>query len=105
MVPLAQFFEAVAFSHETGIMKPELGAYVVVLERLGLNASACIFVGDGGSEELLGARRAGFGQVAFMRRFVSTNGLRNQAELEEFARQSDFSIDSLEDLCSRVSRP
>jgi putative hydrolase of the HAD superfamily len=101
--PLAAFFDVASFSHETGLMKPEPGAYSRVLERLGVTPSLSIFVGDGGSQELEGAKESGFGCVIFMKRFVARNGLRSKEELEEADRQADFTVDSFDELCRRAS--
>ncbi len=101
--PLAPFFEAATFSHRIGMMKPEPGAYLAILEALGLpDSSRCIYVGDGGSQELVGAKNIGFGQVIFMKKFVSRNGLRTEEELGEIATQGDLSVDSFEELCKVV---
>lgn len=66
--------------------------------KLGTSASQAACVGDGGSSELEGARKAGLGRVLFMRGFVSHNGLRNAAEFETFRRIADVSVDSLQEL-------
>ncbi len=101
--PLARFFEAVTFSHRIGMMKPEPGAYLAILRALGLSdSSKCAYVGDGGNRELVGAKSIGFGQVIFMRSFVSKNGLRSEEELGEIAAQSDLSVDSFDELCRVV---
>ena len=96
--PLSPFFEAACFSCVIGFQKPDRDSYRIVLEKLGTLASQGAYVGDGGSNELEGARKAGFGRVVFMRGFVSHNGLRNATELETFQRSSDISIDSLQEL-------
>ncbi|MCL6581441.1 MAG: HAD-IA family hydrolase, partial [Firmicutes bacterium] len=62
--PLRPYFDAVCLSYQTGHLKPHPEAYEAVLRRLNLEAAECAFVGDGGSGELEGARRAGFGLVA-----------------------------------------
>ena len=46
-------------------MKPHPESYATVLRALQLPAAQAAFVGDGGSDELAGARRAGFGLVVF----------------------------------------
>ena len=96
--PISSFFEAACFSCEIGYQKPDRESYRIVLEKLGTSASQGAYVGDGGSNELIGARKAGFGQIVFMRGFVSHNGLRNAAEIEMFQRSADVSIDSLQEL-------
>jgi len=57
--PLAPLFDAVVFSCECGAAKPEPGIYRQALAALALEAPACLFVGDGGSEEHRGAHEAG----------------------------------------------
>jgi putative hydrolase of the HAD superfamily len=96
--PLASSFDATAFSDEIGVMKPERKAYVVILRRLRLDAKVCAYVGDGGSQELIGAKGAGFRRVVFMKKFVSRNGMKNAEELQEIAGQADVSVDDFEDL-------
>lgn len=39
-------FDAIAISAEMGVMKPEPAAYQMVLQMLGLEASACVFIDD-----------------------------------------------------------
>lgn len=61
--PLADMFDVVAFSHEIGVCKPDPAAYLHVLDRLGVPAASAAYVGDGTSNELAGAKDAGFGLV------------------------------------------
>jgi len=56
-------FDVEVFSCEVGWVKPEPEIYRLCLERLGLEAADCIFVGDGGSNELDGAQAAGLRTV------------------------------------------
>jgi putative hydrolase of the HAD superfamily len=44
-------------------VKPEPAIFQLCLERLGLPAGSCLFVGDGGSNELSAARAAGLTTV------------------------------------------
>jgi putative hydrolase of the HAD superfamily len=101
--PLAKFFDATAFSHEIGVMKPEPDAYKRILGRLGTDPSRCTFVGDGGSQELAGAKEVGFRRVVLMKVFVSKNGLRTKEELEELSMQADFVADSFQGLCKMIT--
>ncbi len=96
--PLAEFFDATAFSCEIGAMKPEPSAYLTVLGRLDMEPWNCTFVGDGGSGELEGARKVGFGRVVQMRRFIARNGLRTKEELDEMASKADLHVDSFKEL-------
>lgn len=51
--------EATVFSWQEGVRKPALSLYRRVAELLGVDPSQCLYVGDGGSQELSGAERAG----------------------------------------------
>jgi putative hydrolase of the HAD superfamily len=53
--PLAAHFEVVALSHEIGACKPDPAAYGYVLSRLKVPAAGTAYVGDGSSDELVGA--------------------------------------------------
>ena len=63
--PLAGLFDAEIFSCQVGYVKPEPAIYEECLRRLGLVAGECMFVGDGGSNELQGARQVGLYSVFF----------------------------------------
>ena len=56
---LAQRVPEPVFSFAVGLAKPEPAIYSLALERLGVAAQAAVFVGDGESDELAGASRAG----------------------------------------------
>ena len=56
---LAACFDSAVFSCAVGYIKPEREIYLSVLADLGVPAGRCLFVGDGGNDELAGARRAG----------------------------------------------
>ena len=61
--PLAGLFDAEIFSCDIGWMKPDLEIYRACLDRMCLGADECLFVGDGGSDELIGAKSAGLTTV------------------------------------------
>lgn len=58
--PVAPLVDEVALSHEIGVCKPDRAAYRYVSSQLGVRANKAVYVGDGGSDELWGAREAGF---------------------------------------------
>jgi putative hydrolase of the HAD superfamily len=62
-LPIAVMFDALGFSCQLGVMKPEARAYLEVSHRLGVAPADCVFVGDGGSNELRGAREVGMTAV------------------------------------------
>ena len=61
--PLAARFDATAFSSEVGFLKPHPETYRIACERLGLAPRECLYVGDGGDNELTGAAAAGLHPV------------------------------------------
>jgi HAD superfamily hydrolase (TIGR01549 family) len=90
--PLAHLVDAVAFSYEIGAVKPDPAAYEAILGRLGVPARAAAYVGDGASNELIGARQAGFAMVilaaAAAKRF-------SPEHLPVLSDQSDFVLSTL----------
>lgn len=56
--PLAQYFDNTVFSCDVGYVKPDPRLYEIAKQSMG-DPSQCIFIGDGGHDELLGAHRAG----------------------------------------------
>ncbi len=56
---LFPFFDAPCLSWEVGGRKPDPAIYHECVKRLGVPAEACLYVGDGGSQELETAKRIG----------------------------------------------
>ncbi|MBR6474680.1 MAG: HAD-IA family hydrolase [Lachnospiraceae bacterium] len=56
---LYKYFDEVVLSYEVHMKKPDVCIYEKALKRLSLDANECLFVGDGGSNELEGAKNAG----------------------------------------------
>jgi putative hydrolase of the HAD superfamily len=56
---LSHYFDDVIFSYQVGYAKPDTRIYELACSRLGVDAKECIFIGDGGSNELDGASRIG----------------------------------------------
>ena len=54
-----EFFDQVILSYEVGLQKPDIRIYKKAADLLGVAIDECVFVGDGGSNELVGARDAG----------------------------------------------
>jgi putative hydrolase of the HAD superfamily len=65
-LPIARYFNATVFSVEIGVRKPHLDTYRAVTEALGVDPSDCLYVGDGGSNELTGARQAGLRAIQLL---------------------------------------
>ena len=61
--PLAHLFDDVIFSCDVGILKPDKEIYELAMAHLNVKANECMFVGDGGSNELKGAKAVGMKTV------------------------------------------
>lgn len=59
----APYVDAPVFSCVEGAKKPDARLFATVTERLGVRATACLYVGDGGSSELDAATVAGMTAV------------------------------------------
>ena len=57
--PFANLFDTTAFSCREGMKKPDPKFYQTLLERLGVPARECFYLGDGHSGELEGAKGMG----------------------------------------------
>lgn len=56
---LFPYFDAVYLSYEQGVKKPNPEIFTRCLTKLGVAAEECLFVGDGGNQELLAASTLG----------------------------------------------
>ena len=54
-----KYFDTVVLSYEVHMKKPDSDFYEEAAKRLGVDLRECIFVGDGGSNELVGAQNVG----------------------------------------------
>ena len=60
---LFQYFDAIYLSYEQGIQKPDEEIFQKCMCSLSVKAEECMYVGDGGSEELETARKLGMKAV------------------------------------------
>ena len=68
--PLRDRFDAVVFSYQLGVRKPDARIYERALEAIGVAPGDAIFVGDGGSDEHRGARALGMTTVLVTRLYA-----------------------------------
>ena len=92
--PLCPLIDVPLFSCHERLMKPDPAIYWRAAERLGVEVDACLFVGDGGSDEHEGARAAGMRTVLFLPLLV--------ASLPSIAatrpRNTDYTAESVDEL-------
>jgi putative hydrolase of the HAD superfamily len=91
--PLSKFFVEAVFSYKIGCTKHNKKIYTDLLNRLKINASDGLFVGDGGSNEIETAKSLGM-KTALVTHFSSLHS--NE--------KADFVIDHFEELSSIVLR-
>jgi putative hydrolase of the HAD superfamily len=92
--PAADLFDSTIFSCVAGYVKPERQIYEVCLAQLGVLAKDCVYVGDGGSDELKGAKSLGMTTV-----MVTAEVERIWPEkIEETKKDADFVIINLMEL-------
>lgn len=77
---LPSYFDDVVFSYQVKERKPNQAIYLTACNNLNVNPKQCLFIGDGGSEELRGASEVG------MRPYQATWFLPSSApkEISEF---------------------
>jgi putative hydrolase of the HAD superfamily len=62
-LPIADLLDTVVYSISVGACKPEPAMYLTACRRLSVSPEECLYVGDGGSHELSGARALGMTAV------------------------------------------
>lgn len=60
---LFRYFDDAVFSCNVGLLKPDKQIYELAMQRLNVLPEQCLFVGDGGSNELYGVKSANMGTV------------------------------------------
>ncbi|UCG30019.1 MAG: HAD family hydrolase [candidate division WOR-3 bacterium] len=94
--PLSRFFDSVVFSCDVGFVKPEKEIYMKCLDELGVLPGETLYVGDGGSNELKGAKEIGMTTVMTIH-VIKHFWPERIAKAREYA---DFEIDGLKELLS-----
>lgn len=62
---LAPMIDITTFSCVVGIRKPDARIYRITTDQLGVEPQSCLYVGDGGGQELSGAQKVGMHPVLF----------------------------------------
>ena len=62
-LPIAPYVDACVYSIEAGCRKPDPAIYFAACDRIGVEPRDCLYVGDGGSQELSGATAVGMTAV------------------------------------------
>ena len=93
---LAPFIDVAVFSCSENLRKPEPEIYRITAERLGVSLDECLYVGDGGHQELSAALALGMHPVLI--RPDADSSERHLANREEWDGPSVSSLDEILDL-------
>lgn len=88
------YFDSAVFSCNVGYIKPEKQIYLHSLAQLGLSPSQCLFVGDGGNDELVGAKNTGI-DTAITLEFLDNPTSETTRRRRQ---QADYEIHSIDEL-------
>jgi putative hydrolase of the HAD superfamily len=96
--PLAPLFDAVLFSFDVKLKKPDRRIYELAAQRLGVAPGECLYVGNGGSDELAGARRAGMISVLLTRHIEEIK----PSSIPELSRDAAWQVRTVSELAERL---
>ena len=91
--PLFPYFDDAIFSCDVGLLKPDRQIYELAMQRLDVSPEDCLFVGDGGSNELCGAKEAGMGTV-----FSEMLETKNEEQNKTIIKYADYHIKHISEL-------
>ena len=74
--PFAPLVDTAVLSYNVRLAKPDPRIYAMAAEGLGVAAEECLYVGDGTSNELSGAQRAGMTAVLMRAPYDQADGAR-----------------------------
>lgn len=81
--PLYNLFDETIFSYEVGCLKPKSKIYSIALNKMNAKPEECIFIGDGGSNELKGAKKLGIKTI--LTTYLLKRNEKQLNKLNEFA--------------------
>lgn len=91
--PLYELFDLSIFSCNVKMLKPDIRIYQYAMEQMGTTPERSVFAGDGGSDELLGAKSAGMKTV-----FSEYLDVKPEAERKKILDYADYHINKFSDL-------
>ncbi len=95
--PLAVLFDDVIFSCDVGTVKPNKEIYQLAMERMNTTPDKCFFIGDGGSNELYGAKYCGITTV--LTEFLT---VKDSTTREKILKSADFTVQDFKEILNIV---
>ena len=94
---LFPFFDSTIFSCNVGILKPNRQIYELALHSLNVLPSDCIYIGDGGSNELYGAKSVGMKTI-----FTESLIVKDSVERNNILKYADYHVDNFIDILNYI---
>lgn len=94
---LASFFDDVIFSCNVGFLKPDRQIYELAMQNLKVLPDESLFVGDGGSNELFGAKSAGMKTI-----FTEALENKNGEKRNNIMKYADYHINNFAEILKYV---
>lgn len=92
--PLAKYFNVTIFSCDIGYIKPDKRIFEVAMSIINEKAKDCLYIGDGGNDELKAAKEEGMTTV------LTTNLIKNlwPNRIEKIQQYADYKINGIDEL-------
>ena len=100
--PFAQLFDVATFSCIVNMKKPDPNIYKLTASKLNVRCTDCLYIGNGGSNEISGAFEVGMYPVLILPKGHSEEYLLPSDDIREFAQSHGKIISSLEKALSLV---
>lgn len=91
--PLKNYFDTVIFSCDVGVIKPHTEIYRLGMSSLGVQPAMSIFVGDGASDELYGAKQSDMTTI-----LTEYFTIKPPAVRREIIKYADYSVTDFSDI-------
>lgn len=91
--PLKDLFDETIFSYEVSYIKPQLEIYLRALEKMKVDPESSIFIGDGGADELKGAKMLGINTALTV--YLLKRDIKQHNAIKKYA---DYYIEDFEDI-------
>ncbi|OPJ62863.1 HAD family hydrolase [Clostridium oryzae] len=95
--PLSNLFDEAIFSYEVGYLKPQAEIYNLALKSMNTIPERSIFVGDGGSDELKGAKELGI-KTIFTRYLIE----KEEEEYRKIKQFADYYVQDFNEILSAI---
>lgn len=95
--PLSNLFDDAVFSYKAGYVKPQSEIYQIGLDKMNTMPEKSVFIGDGGSDELRGAKKLG------MKTILSEYFLENERKDQYINNFADYCIKDFREIIQIIN--